>query len=50
MDLQYILDPCACVVYVLTYIGEAQRGMSKLLKHALLYYKAGDTYYNQRET
>ena len=43
MDLQYILDPYACVVYVVSYIGKAQRGMSKLLKDALLHYKAGDT-------
>ena len=40
---QYILDPYACVVYVMSYIGKAQRGMSKLLKNALLHYKAGDT-------
>ena len=43
MDLQYILDPCAFVVYVVSYIGKAQRGMSKILKDAMLHYKAGDT-------
>ena len=48
MDLQYILDPYACVVYVVSYIGEAQRGMSKLLKDALLHYKAGDTTIKER--
>ena len=48
MDLQYILDPYACVVYVVSYIGKAQRGMSKLLKDAMLHYKAGDTTIKER--
>ena len=48
MDLQYILDPYACVVYVVSYIGKAQRGMSKLLKDAILHYKAGDTTIKER--
>ena len=48
MDLQYILDTYACVVYVVSYIGKAQRGMSKLLKDALLHYKAGDTTIKER--
>ena len=42
MYLQYISDPYACVVYVVSYISKAQLGMSKLLKEALLHYKAGD--------
>ena len=29
IDLQYILDPYACVVYVVSYIGKVLRGMSK---------------------
>ena len=48
MDLQYILDPYACVVYVVFYINKAQRGMSKLLKNALLHYKAGDITIKER--
>ena len=48
MDLQYILDPYACVVYVVSYIGKAQRTMSKLLKDALLHYKAGDCTVEER--
>ena len=48
MDLQYILDPYACVVYVVSYIGKAQRGMSKLLKDAMVHYKAGDTTIKER--
>ena len=42
MDLQYILDPCACAVYVISYIDKSQRGISKLLKDALLLLKAGN--------
>ena len=48
MDIQYILDPYTCVVYVVSYIGKAQHDMSKLLKDALLQYKAGDTTIRER--
>ena len=34
MDIQYILDPYACAVYILSYITKGQRGMSKLLRQA----------------
>ena len=34
MDLQFILDPYACAVYILSYITKSQRGMSKLLETA----------------
>ena len=34
MDIQYILDPYACAVYILSYITTGQRGMSKLLRKA----------------
>ena len=34
MDIQFILDPYACAVYILSYITKAQRGMSKLLRKA----------------
>ena len=34
MDLQYVLDPYACAVYILSYITKGQRGMSKLLEEA----------------
>ena len=34
MDIQYILDPYACAVYILSYISKGQRGMSKLLRKA----------------
>ena len=34
MDLQFVLDPYACAVYILSYITTGQRGMSKLLEKA----------------
>lgn len=34
MDIQYVLDPYACDVYILSYITKGQRGMSKLLRKA----------------
>ena len=34
MDIQYVLDPYACAVYILSYIAKGQRGMSKLLEKA----------------
>ena len=34
MDIQYVLDPYACAVYILSYITKGQRGMSELLRKA----------------
>ena len=34
MDLQFVLDPYACAVYILSYITKGQRGMIKLLETA----------------
>ena len=34
IDIQYVLDPYACAVYILSYITKGQRGMSKLLEKA----------------
>ena len=34
MDLQFVIDPYACAVYILSYISKGQRGMSKLLEQA----------------
>ena len=31
MDIQFVLDPYACAVYIVSYITKGQRGMSKLL-------------------
>jgi len=42
MDIQYVLDPYACAVYILSYITKGQRGMSKLLEKACEEAKSGD--------
>ena len=34
MDIQYVIDPYSCVSYILSYIVEGQRGLSKLLQQA----------------
>ena len=48
MDLQIILDPYACAVYIISYIGKSQRGMSKLLRDALMHLKAGNATIKER--
>ena len=48
MDLQFILDPYACAVYVISYISKSQRGMSKLLRDALMHLKAGNATIKER--
>ena len=42
MVLQFILDPYTCALYVISYIGNSQRGMSKLLRDVLMHLKAGN--------
>ena len=42
LDLQYIIDPYACVMYVVSYIGKSQRGMSRILKDALKEIRSGN--------
>ena len=32
MDIQFILDPYACIGYIINYIGKSQRGLSKIIK------------------
>lgn len=34
MDIQFILDPYACIAYIVDYINKSDRGMSRLLKQA----------------
>ena len=34
IDIQYILNPCACKMYIVPYISKSQRGMSDLLNRA----------------
>ncbi len=42
MDIQFVLDPYACAVYILTYITKDQRGMSNLLRKACEEAKEGN--------
>ena len=34
MDLQYIVDPYACAMYIVSYVAKSQRGMSNLMYNA----------------
>lgn len=38
MDIQFILDPYACVQYILQYINKSERGMSNLLRQVVKEY------------
>ncbi|CAF4289325.1 unnamed protein product, partial [Adineta steineri] len=42
MDIQYILDPYACLKYCVEYINKSENGMSKLLREALNELKQGN--------
>ena len=42
MDLQFVLDPYACAMYIVSYIAKAQRGMSNLLHNACQDAKKGN--------
>ena len=42
MDIQYVLDPYSCAIYILSYITKGQRGMSRLLEKASEEAKAGN--------
>ena len=42
MDIQFVLDPYSCAVYILSYITKGQRGMSKLLRKACEEAKEGN--------
>lgn len=32
MDIQYVLDPFSCIVYIVSYISKSEREMGMLLK------------------
>ncbi|KAJ8033575.1 hypothetical protein HOLleu_23866 [Holothuria leucospilota] len=34
MDIQFILNPYSCIMYIVSYISKAEREMGLLLKHA----------------
>ena len=42
LDIQYVLDPYSCAVYILSYITKGQRGMSRLLETACKEAKSGN--------
>ena len=42
MDIQYVLHPYACAMYILSYITKGQRGMSRLLEKACEEAKSGN--------
>jgi hypothetical protein len=48
MDIQYILDPYACLMYCVDYISKSENGMSKLLRDALNELKQGNNTVKQR--
>ena len=48
MDIQYIIDPYACLMYCVDYISKSENGMSKLLRDALNELKQGNNTVKQR--
>ena len=41
-DIQYVLDPYSCVVYICDYLTKSNKGMSKLLEQAAKEAKQGN--------
>ncbi len=48
MDIQFILDPYACLMYCVDYISKSENGMSKLLREALNELKKGNSTVRER--
>ncbi|KAJ8025727.1 ATP-dependent DNA helicase PIF1 [Holothuria leucospilota] len=48
MDIQFILDPYACAMYVVSYISKGQRGMSNLMQRATKEAREGNLDIKQR--
>ena len=48
MDIQFILDPYACLMYCVDYISKSENGMSKLLREALNELKKGNNTVRER--
>ena len=48
MDLQFVLDPYACVHYILNYINKSNRGMSRLLKQVVEEQRQGNLTHRQK--
>ena len=47
-DIQFVLDPYACAVYIVSYVSKSQRGMSSLLHRACKEAKEGNKDLKQR--
>lgn len=47
IDIQFVLDPYACAMYIVSYISKSQRGMSNLLHAAAKEARNGN--YNIKE-
>lgn len=48
MDIQFVLDPFSCIVYIVSYISKAEREMGMLLKQTKIEAEEGNL--NARET
>ncbi|XP_052696227.1 uncharacterized protein LOC128174822 [Crassostrea angulata] len=48
MDIQFVLDPFSCIVYIVSYISKAEREMGMLLKQTKLEAEEGN--YDARQT
>jgi len=42
IDIQFVLDPYACAMYIVSYISKSQRGMSNLMHAAAKEAKNGN--------
>ena len=50
MDIQFVTDPWACAMYILSYITKGERQMGELLKHAAEQCKEDDSIRQQMKT
>ena len=48
MDIQFIIDVYACVMYIASYMMKKERGMCELLKQVGRYYKATKTIWDRQ--
>lgn len=48
MDIQFVLDPYACVSYIVDYINKSSRGLSRLLRQCIQDFKKGNFSLRQR--
>ena len=48
MDIQFVLDPYACVMYIINYVGKSQRGISALLRQVIADAKKGNTSHREK--